>query len=104
MIAMLAVAAVATLLLASACASKANLVSAGGECFLATDCAPGLVCVEQQNKNRVCSDDLTRVAGRTPPEAGAGEAGDAQTDGAIVQPDGTPPADTGTPLVDAATD
>jgi hypothetical protein len=67
----------------ASCNASTNLVNKGGECFLASDCAPGLVCVEI-NKQRVCSDDLTGVAGRPPPEGGApreaGEGGDADPD------------------------
>ncbi len=87
------------LVLASACASTSSAVGPGGECFLATDCAPGLICIEQPNKTRICSDDLSRVAGRPPPEGGA-EEGDAGEGGV---PEGstndvvTPPPDTGTP-------
>lgn len=83
----------------SACGSKSNPVGPGGECFLATDCMPGLVCLEQPNKTRVCSDDLSRVTGRPPPEAGvalddAGEGG--RPDGASVDaPIGPPPEDSG---------
>lgn len=47
----------------SACAPQSSRVGAGGECFLATDCAPGLICIEQADKTRLCSDDLSRVAG-----------------------------------------
>src|SRR4051794_31360111 len=54
-----------------ACSSKANPVGPGGECFLATECASGLVCVEQANHTRVCSSDLSRVAGRRPADDGA---------------------------------
>lgn len=110
------------LVFASACTSKASAVGAGGECFLATDCAPGLVCIEQANKTRICSDDLSRVAGRTPPDgavaADAGdEAGEGGVDGALPDvvvlpppdanvPDTTPPPpDTGPPPpVDSGTD
>src|SRR5207253_1845432 len=66
-----------------ACDADTARVGAGAECFLATDCEDGLVCVPQQNGSRICSSDLTRVAGRPPPEAGprdAGEAGDADED------------------------
>jgi hypothetical protein len=85
------------LLLASACGSSSNAVGPGGECFLATDCAPGLVCIEQANKTRVCSDDLSRVAGRPPPEGGAAEA-DGGEGG--VEPDGSDTPDTSTPVPD----
>jgi len=92
-----------------ACSTSASNVGPGGECFLATDCAPGLVCLEQANKTRICSDDLSRVAGRPPPEGGmeeqeAGEGGpppdpDAQSpaDSSSGNPD-TGPRDTGTPV------
>ena len=88
------------LLLASACTSKVTAVGPGGECFLATDCAPGLICIEQADKTRICSDDLSRVAGRPPPEGGADET-DGGGEGGV--PEGsvgdvvTPPPDTGLP-------
>jgi len=87
-----------TLLVAAACGSRASPVGPGGECFLATDCAPGLICVEQSSKARICSDDLSRVAGRSPPDAGAEEA-DTGADAAASdasRPDSTsPPNDSG---------
>jgi hypothetical protein len=100
---------VGVLAVGGACTSKPSAVGPGGECFLATDCAPGLICVEQPDKTRSCSDDLSRVAGRSPPEAGAGE-GDAANDGSLdgALSDGTTPRpdsglpDTGTP--DTGTD
>jgi hypothetical protein len=79
-----------------ACSSKSNPVGPGGECFLAADCAPGLVCVEQPNKTRQCSDDLSRVAGRPPEEGGAADDGAAGEGGSDAPSDRvTPPADTG---------
>jgi hypothetical protein len=66
------------------CNTQTNLVNKGGECFLASDCAPGLVCVLNADKQRVCTDDISGVAGRPPPEGGppreAGEGGDADPD------------------------
>jgi hypothetical protein len=59
-----------------ACAPDPELVGAGEECFVATDCAPGLVCVPQRGGSRFCSSDLTQVVGRPPPEAGAADAGE----------------------------
>jgi hypothetical protein len=59
----------------SSCGSTANPAAAGGECFLATDCAPGLVCVAQENGTRTCTNDLSNVAGKPPPEGGAPDAG-----------------------------
>ncbi|MBS2015798.1 MAG: hypothetical protein JST00_23120 [Deltaproteobacteria bacterium] len=83
-----------------ACDADTTRVGAGAECFLATDCEPGLVCVPQQNGSRICSSDLSRVAGRPPPEAGprdAGEAGDAEEDATPPEDGGTDaPTDTGT--------
>ena len=92
------------LAIASACSSS-SAVGPGGECFLATDCTPGLVCVEQENKARVCSDDLTRVAGETPEPRGDAGGGDGTSDapigdGPVIPRDtGTPP-DTGGPQPD----
>jgi hypothetical protein len=103
-----AVAPVLTLLVVAAC-SKSGVVGKGEQCYLATDCAPGLVCVPQGDEGaRICSDDLSGVAGRPPPEAGvdAGEGGDAPADGPPPV-DAPPPLDTGTdtnPPPDAAGD
>ncbi len=70
-----------------ACAPDASPVQAGGECFIASDCAPGLVCVPQRGGARQCSSDLSQVVGRPPPEAGGGEA--------APPVDGAPPDDSG---------
>ena len=78
----------------SACSSSPALVAAGGACFAASDCQPGLVCVPQKNGARVCSSDLTQVTGRPPAVADAAlpEAGDpdAVTDAPLTD---APPAD-----------
>jgi hypothetical protein len=92
--------ALVTVTLSGACATKSSAVGPGGECFLATDCQPGLICIEQPNKTRVCSDDLSRVAGRPPPEGGAdddaGEGG--VPEGSVPGPDANvPQPDTGLP-------
>jgi len=99
-------------LVIASCNSSTNLVDKGGECFLASDCAPGLVCVEV-NRQRVCTDDITGVAGRSPPEGGmpreGGEGGDADPDAPVQETGPTDtgvsdtgkPVDTGTPPVDA---
>jgi hypothetical protein len=42
----------------------------GGECFVATDCEEPLVCVEQKDKTRRCTDDIDSIVGKVPPEAG----------------------------------
>jgi hypothetical protein len=57
-----------------ACATPSVLVGAGGECFVASDCAPGLVCVPQRGGARACSSDLSQVVGRPPGEAGTADA------------------------------
>lgn len=88
----------------AACKGSAALVQKGGECLLASDCAPGLVCVAQRNGPRVCTDDLSSVGGRPPPDGGGpAEGGDADPDAPPVvppdsgDPDTTPPPDTGPP-------
>ncbi len=81
----------------AACGSD-DKVGKGGECSLATDCAPGLICIPQKD-TRVCSDDLSNVAGKPPPDGGAaeaGEGGDADLD-QLAPDDRTTPMDTGTP-------
>lgn len=79
-----------------ACSNTTTLSGPGEECFAATDCQPGFVCVPQRGGSRLCSNDLTQVVGRPPPEAGAadGEAGEGSAEGAV--PDG-PDQDTSTP-------
>lgn len=81
----------------SGCRERAGLVDRGGECFLATDCAAGLVCVDQGNGIRTCTDDLSEVVGEPPPDGAmpvdAGEGGDAPRD--APPNDGNPPIDAG---------
>jgi hypothetical protein len=78
-----------------ACSKENAAIDRGGECFFANECAPGLICVEQRNKGtRICTDDLSEVAGDPP---GMGEEGDAsdeggeggETDGPVVPDTGT---------------
>ena len=95
-----AVALVLPAVLALACSSSPALVAAGGDCFAASDCQPGLVCVPQKNGPRVCSSDLTQVTGRPPEEGDAAmaEAGEAATDAPVAdgpEQDTSMPADTG---------
>jgi hypothetical protein len=91
----------AGLLAIAACSSKAALVGLGGECSLATDCVDGLICAPQPNKPSVCTDDLSTVAGKSPPEAGAAKdaATDARSDGAVKDSgtDAAPPQEAGPP-------
>jgi hypothetical protein len=92
----------------AACGSSKQTAN-GGECFVAADCQEPLVCVEQKDKTRRCTDDLDSVVGTLPPEAGARDAGqDARPNdagpggqreaGAEDRDTGAPaePADTGT--------
>ena len=105
--------------LAGACSSAASLVPKGGECFAATDCAAGLVCIPRKDGTRACDSDLTSVekpatgastdAGA--PAADAGPADDAatSTDATAPRPDGgskdaAPPRDATPPPVDAGVD
>jgi hypothetical protein len=66
---------------AVACSTPESLAGQGGECFLATDCQPGLVCVPKKDGTRACSSDLSTIEHTpfAPGEAGvaadAGEAG-----------------------------
>ena len=81
-----------------ACGNVTSLSGPGEECFAATDCQAGLVCVPQREGSRLCSSDLTMVAGRPPPEAGAAESDggpDGPTEGAVT--DGPPAQDTSVP-------
>jgi hypothetical protein len=73
-------------MLAFACTPDTAPIAAGGECFTATDCDPGLVCIPDKTGARQCSNDLTQVVGKPPPEAGPMEAGEAGEAG--PQPDG----------------
>jgi hypothetical protein len=103
--------ALALVLLPAACGSSDGSVGPGGECSLATDCALGLICIEQENGARACSDDLTRVAG-DPPSNGRGDM-DANASDAPVSDAPPPPQDsggdtarpdTGGPLLDSGAD
>jgi hypothetical protein len=47
---------------APACDPKVSRVERGGECFIATDCVPGLVCIAGADRVRVCSDEIEKVA------------------------------------------
>ena len=89
-----------------ACGQTSSVSGPGEECFAASDCAPGLVCVPQRLGSRICSSDLSQVTGRppaAPAEAGMAEGGDATTDGMTDGPPDAPVQDTGTDtgIVDA---
>ena len=90
--------------LVMACAPHNSASKAGEECFAASDCEPGLICVPQRLGARVCSSDLSQVTGRPPAEAGMADAGDATTDVTTDGPSADGPVqDTGTDtgIVDA---
>jgi hypothetical protein len=72
-----------------ACVAQPSPVGPGGECFLASDCAPGLICVEQREGTRVCTDDLSRVTGRPrePEDAGEGEGDGGDPDASTPVPE-----------------
>ena len=89
---------VLTVVLPLACGTDTSLSGPGDECFAATDCQAGLVCVPQRGGSRLCSNDLTMVAGRPPPEAGAAADGEAGADGSAEgSTTDAPAADTSTP-------
>lgn len=88
-----------------ACAQESSPVGPGGECFLASDCQPGLVCVPQPSGARLCSSDLTGFEGNPPAEAGGDTAvpddapDDAGQDTSVVTDTGTD-----TSIVDSGAD
>ncbi|MDB4946667.1 MAG: hypothetical protein JWP97_6201 [Labilithrix sp.] len=88
---------IAALTLATgACNTGSEQAAAGGTCFTASDCQPGLVCIPQKDGARVCSNDLTSVTGKPPPEGDAA-AGDAAVFDGNAPSDSAPPVDTGAP-------
>ena len=93
----------------TAACKTATLAAQGGECSLATDCEPGLVCLAKPDGTRSCESDLSSVTKPVP--MGARDTGaDGTTpndDGAVpvVPPtDGATAPDTATPPRDAAPD
>ena len=85
--------------LAGACSSAASLVPQGGECFVATDCAAGLVCIPRKDGTRACDSDLSTIekpATGTGKDAGAPATDAAPADDATTSTDATaPPPDAG---------
>ncbi len=78
------------------CGTKPALVGDGGECFLAADCQPGLICVDQGDRGRICTGDLSSVTGEPPsrPEE-AGDGGDGGSDAEEAGDSTVPPQDAG---------
>lgn len=95
----LVLAGLGVLVMLDACGG-AKAAGPNGECFVADDCQPGLVCIEQKDKSRICTDDLTRAAGTVPPDGAAPpDAGEAGTEEGGTPGDGgttPPPKDSGT--------
>ena len=84
--------------LAAGCGSKAKLAGNGQECYLATDCAAGLVCLPTKAGNRVCGNDLSGVQKEPPPamrQDAGDDAGDAGEAGAGDDEGGAPGDDAG---------
>lgn len=105
--------AVTALLFAAIAACKtAELAAQGGECSLATDCQPGLVCIGKPDGTRTCESDLSGVTNPVPANArDGGEGGPVVDDDAATTPDTSTPGqdatttpDTSTPTPDAAPD
>jgi hypothetical protein len=103
-----------------ACGSKSPLVGEGGQCYQATDCAAGLVCIPQENGTSICDNNLNSIemtemsdsgeeAGANPLADGAAEMMNADAgaiDANAPRPDANgdanvPPGDANTPPVDA---
>lgn len=103
MLAVVAVVAVGTAASAGGCEANTQRVGPGEECFVATDCEPGLVCVPLRNGARVCSNDLTEVVGRAPPDGAVPEDGGADPDDGAAPDEDADVPDTGVP-VDAGSD
>jgi hypothetical protein len=98
----------------AACSTHGKTVPIGAECFQATDCGDGVVCVPQADGKRICSTDLSGVvsiedAAGPPADASRGDANAdasssdaARGDAATSNDSGAP--DTGAPGNDAALD
>jgi hypothetical protein len=84
--------------LTGACGSAASLVPQGGECFAATDCAAGLVCIPRKDGTRACDSDLSSVE---KPATGAGTDAGAPAVDAAPADDATTSPDASTPRPDA---
>ncbi len=61
-----------------ACSTPPKLVPQGGECFQATDCADGLVCLPEKAGHSTCDSDVGRIQkteDAAPPRSDAGRDG-----------------------------
>ena len=102
----------------AACSTAANPAGEGQECFQATDCAEGLICLPAacNNGKQVCVShtagnfncvvtqiDAGNEAAAPPPEAGPPPEGAPPPPEGGGMDTGTPPMDTGTPPMDTGT-
>lgn len=69
-----------------ACSVKAASVGAGAECFSASDCDPGLVCVPQRGGARLCSNDVSKITGNPPSDSTSVDASGDETDAMPMAP------------------
>ena len=69
----------------------------GAKCFVTTDCQAPLVCIEQKDKSRRCTDNVDSVVGTIPPEAGPpmGDAGQQAEGGPASEAGPQEPQDSG---------
>ncbi len=82
------------LAVAAACSSQAQLAGAGAQCFAATDCQEGLVCIPQKGGTSICSNNLSQI--QTVEDAAAGDSGAMPTGDGATGDDGATAHDTGT--------
>lgn len=87
--------------LLAACGSSKRAGN-GAECFVATDCQEPLVCIEQKDKTKRCTDNLDLVEGTSPPDGAPPPDKDSGDEGG--ENEAGSPGDSGKPAVDAALD
>jgi hypothetical protein len=91
-----------------ACDGRSSAVDRGGACSFAADCLPGLVCVEQENGARVCTDDLTGALGDPPGQGDDDDGGPGDGEGGVDEDGGDvdatiPPDEDGGVVPDSGT-
>jgi hypothetical protein len=82
------------LAVAAACSTQAQLAGSGAQCFAATDCQEGLVCIPQKGGTSICSNDLSMI--QTVEDAAAGDAAPMPTGDGATGDDGAAMPDSGT--------
>jgi hypothetical protein len=88
------------------CAGSKEPGGAGEDCYRDEDCKSGLVCVANMNKVRVCSNDVTGLAGNVegpPPPPAPEDAGVMDDAAAPVDDAAAPVDDAAAPVDDAGT-